>query len=160
MFAEHEIIGESSIKVSKGRQIILPKFTFAEPGDKLGLFYGISLPKIPEVRDRLGRMKLIIMRLQEFEERLERFQTNLDAARKDGRVSYKDYYDYQRIYFAMLAITYEEVTKLGKITLEQIPVRNLNITDSAYAVGNGYHLDIYPSKEIYIKTKNLRSLIK
>ena len=160
MFAEKEIVGEGLIKVSKGRQIILPEYTYAKPSDQLGLIYGVSLPKIPEVIDHLGRMKLIIMRLQEFEERLERFQKNLNLVFENGQISYKTYHEYQRIFFAMLAISREEVSKLGKITIEQIPIRNLNITDSVYAVGNGYHLDLYPSKEIYIKTKNLRSLIK
>lgn len=155
MFAEKPIIGESIIKVSRGRQIILPEFTYAEPQDKVGLFYGVSKTLIPEIKDHLGRIKIVIMQLKEFEEKLNRFQTNLDIARKNGTISFSKYHDYQRIFYAMLAISREEVSKLGKITIEQVPIKNLNITDSVYAVGNGYHLDIYPSKEIYIKTKNL-----
>ena len=153
MFAEKEIVGEGLIKVSKGRKIILPSYTYAEPQDKLGLFYGVSLKKIPLAKDKLGRIKIVIMKINEFAEKLTRFQTNIDNAYHSGSITFKEYHEYRRIFYAMLAISREEVSKLGKITIDEIPVRNLNITDSVYAVGNSYHLDLYPSKEIYIKTQ-------
>lgn len=156
MFAEKEIVGEGLIKVSKGRKLILPSYTYAEPQDKLGLFYGVSLEKIPLIKDRLGRIKIIIMKLSEFEEKLTRFQTNLVNSYKSGNISYQKYTEYHRIFYAMLAISQEEVSKLGKITIDEIPVRNLNIIDSVYAVGHGFHLDLYPSKEIYIKAKEIQ----
>ncbi len=156
MFAEKEIVGEGLLKVSKGRQIILPDYTFATPGDKVGLFYGISKEKIPEIKDHLQRIKITIMRLTEFEERLINFHTKLIEQKQSGEISYRKYLELQRIFFGMLAISREEVSKLGKITIEPVPIKNLNISDSVYAVGNGYHLDLYPSKEIYIKAKSLK----
>ena len=156
MFAEKEIIGEGLIKVSKGRKIILPSYTYAEPHDQLGLFYGVSLKKIPLVKDKLRRIKIVIMKLNEFEERLTNFKTALDNIYQSNSITFKEYHEYRRIFYAMLAISEEEVSKLGKITIDEIPIRNLNITDSVYAVGNSYHLDLYPSKEIYIKTKEIQ----
>ena len=157
MFAEKEIVGEGIIPVSPGRQIILPEYTFAKPGDKLGLFYGIAPKQIPEVKDYLRRMKIVIMRLSEFEKDLNIISSNLLAQRQSGQITLKKYLALKRLFFGMLAISQEEVSKYRKITIEPIPIKNLNITDSVYAIGHGYHLDLYPSKEIYLKVKELSS---
>lgn len=39
MFAEEEIIGKSSVKISSSKRIILPKYCYAEEGDRILIMF-------------------------------------------------------------------------------------------------------------------------
>lgn len=153
MFGERPIVGESEIKVSKGRRIILPEYTFAEPDDKLGLMYGLGrvAPELT-VRDSLNRTRIVIMQLQEFEEKIQLLDERIKELRSSGEIDSCRYRDLQRIIYGMIAISYETVNRLRKIEIQEYPVKRLNIGSSVYAVGEEKRLVLYPTKEQYLST--------
>ncbi len=154
MFGEKPIIGETTISVSKGRRLVMPSFTYAEPNDQLGLMFGLGrvAPELA-VRDSLNRTRIVIMQLQEFEEKIAILQNHLTELRNNGQIDYLRYIDLQRIIYGMIAISYEKVNELRKIEIPENPIKTLNISDSVYAVGEEKRLILYPTKEQYLSTK-------
>ena len=157
MFGENDIVGETKLMISKKGKIILPEFTCSEPNDKLGLMYGLGRvsPKL-SVRDYLNRTRIVIMRLQEFEEKIESLHQYTVELRESGQIDYHGFLDWQRIIYAMIAISRETVSNLRKIEIPQSPIKCLNITDSVYAVGEEKRLILYPTREQYLSTLKIK----
>lgn len=155
MFGEKPIVGESQILVSKGRKIILPEYTYAEPNENLGVMFGLGRVA-PELttHDPLNRTRIVIMQLQEFEEKLDILDRRSKELRDNGTIDYRRYYDLQRIIYGMLAISREKVNALRKIEIQEYPIKKLNIGSSVYAVGEEKRLVLYPTREQYLSTKN------
>ncbi len=145
MFGEKTIVGHTILKVQKDR-IILPKFTFAEPGET------ISSTIDPY------HHKLILLQEKELLERLNTYKEKLDLARQEQRISYSEYHNLIRYFYGMLPlhdrILNKELQfqlfnrqKVASFELKQL--ERLNLRDEVFAVGVGTTLEIYPSEQAY-----------
>lgn len=153
MFGEKTIDGESIIPISNRGVLKLPKFTFAEPDDKLGLMFGLGqVSHELSARDALNRTRIVIMQLQEFEEKIQKADEDFKELKRSGQIDYRRYLELQRYLYAMIAISTETVSHLGKIEIPENPINTLKIGSSVYAVGEEKRLVLYPTREQYLST--------
>ena len=154
MFGDKAINGETKLVVRPTGQIVLPAFTYAEANDKVGLMFGLGRvdPQLT-IKDNLQRTRIVIMQLQEFEEKIAFLYNHIKTLKEMGKLDYTQYHNWQRVVSAMLAISNETVSSLKRIKIPQFALDKLKISDSVYAVGEERRLILYPNKEQYLSTK-------
>lgn len=149
MFGEKEIVGQTIIRVKKDR-IKLPDFTGVEPGETL------SATLDPH------KTKIIILKTEEFEEKLDELAKKMKQARQLGHITYKQYHELQLYIWGILPLHDRLINKNKEFLLysqkhedqpEQAQIRKLNLKDEVFAVGVDHHLEIYPNEEAYILSK-------
>ncbi len=136
MFGEKEIVGHTILTISKNR-ITIPSFTGVEIGEQINPMYDIR------------KKKLLLMKVSEFEAKLEHFEKTITELRSEGTISYQKLLNYRRYVYGILSFYAEEVDHQRRIHLEPRIIRDLNFGDKVFAVGKGQMLAIYPNQEAY-----------
>lgn len=151
MFGEKPIVGQTILRISKDR-IVLPSFTYAEPGEE------ISATLDPYQK------KIILLKEKDLIERLNTLHEKMLKAREEGRLGYKDFHELQRYFWGMLPL-HERVLnkKLEYLLFNRKPVagfelrqlQRLILRDEVFAVGTGNALELYPSEQAYHEYQEL-----
>lgn len=145
MFGEKQIVGQTIIRVKKDR-IILPGFTHVEVGDKVSATIDAH------------QKKIILLQERELIERLEILHKKLQLAYGEKRLSYKEYRNLERHFFAILPLHERTINKQLEYQLynrskvdsfELRQLQRLNLKDEIFAVGVGTTLELYPDEEAY-----------
>lgn len=145
MFGEKPIVGQTIIRIQNNR-IVLPEFTYSEPGET------ISAMLDPYQR------KLILMKEQELIRRLMEYDQKIELARREKRINYQRYHDLKRYFFGILPLHERELNKKKQYLLfsskpedacEQRIIRRLNLRDQVFAIGLDTSLEIFSSSEAY-----------
>jgi len=138
MFGENPIIGQSMQKMDEKGRITLPKYTHAEPGDKIALMYDLK------------RTKIIVFTLMEFEKKLEEIGQRIDELYKTKQISYDERMWFQRyIYGDGCLEPPDTIGKGRRIVIPSRAVKKLNLRDEVFVIGNESRLEIYPTEEAY-----------
>lgn len=145
MFGEKTIVGQTILRISKDR-IILPDFTYAEPGEE------ISATLDPYQK------KIILLKEKDLIERLDELHKKMKIAREEKRLGYKEYYELERYFWGMLPLHERTLTKKKEYLLfnrkpyasiELRQLERLNLKDEVFAVGTGQALEIYPTEQAF-----------
>ena len=138
MFGEEEIKGITQIKIDEKGRIKLPKFTKAESGEEVALMFNIE------------QTKIVVMKLQEFEDKLACLAQRVEELYKERKIDYKTRLRYQRYIYGECCLEPPiSVTSGERISIPKRAIRKLNLKDQVYCVGNETRLDIYPNEESY-----------
>ena len=145
MFGEKPIVGQTILRISKDR-IVLPPFTYAEPGEE------ISATLDPYQK------KIILLKEKDLIDRLNTLHEKMLKAREEGRLRGKDFHDLQRYFWGILPLHERKISQRLEYQLfnrkpvaahELRQIQRLNLRDEVFAVGVGTTLELYPSEEAY-----------
>lgn len=145
MFGEKPIVGQTIIRIKKDR-IILPSFTYAEPGDKISATFDAY------------QKKIILLQEKELYERLSILHKKIQQAYLEKRIDYQERQKLERYFWGILSLHERTITSKLEYQLfnrksyaisELSRVQKLNLKDEVFAVGVGTTLELYPSEEIY-----------
>ena len=143
MFGENPIIGQSMQKMDEKGRITLPKFTHAEPGDKIALMYDLK------------RTKIIVFKLMEFEQKLEEISQKIDELYREKQITYDERMWIQRyIYGDGCLEPPDTIGKGRRIGIPARAIKKLNLRDEVFIIGNETRLEIYPNEETYTLSLN------
>jgi len=138
MFGENPIIGQSMQKMDEKGRITLPKYTHAEPGDKIALMYDLK------------RTKIIIFKLMEFEQKLDEIGKKIDELYREKQITYDERLWFQRyIYGDGCLEPPDTIGKGRRIVIPARAIRKLNLRNEVFVIGNETRLEIYPTEEAY-----------
>lgn len=144
MFGEKEIIGESTIKVNRGR-IIVPKFTYGEIDDDLLIMFGLMKNKLI-----IGQAENMMKLLEEVEKEM------IELGVKQGQERFMFIRRARRFLYGQRCITEEKIDKQKRILIPKNAIEELNFGSQVFVIGNQNRLDIYKDEESYKKTlKNI-----
>lgn len=145
MFGEKEIVGQTIIRIENNR-IVLPPFTYAEPGEEISAMLDPYQKKL-----LLMKEKVLIAKIMEYDKLL-------DDKRKEGVLSYQEYHKFKRYFWGILPFhtrtidqkcRYLLFSKDPSEALDMDLLRRLNLKEQVFAVGTGNALEIYPSENSY-----------
>lgn len=138
MFGEQPIIGESIQKIDQRGNVRLPNFTHAEQGDKIALMYDIK------------KTKIIIFQLQEYKKKLREASDKIDELFHSRKITSSERLRLGRYIFGELCLDQEyTVTKNRNILIPSRAIKELNLQDEIFVIGNETKLEIYPDKAAY-----------
>lgn len=144
MFGEKNIIGESTIKVNKGR-IIVPKFTYGEVDDNVLLMFSLMKNRLI-----IGQTDSMIKLLEKVEKEMIELGVN------QGQPEFTYARKVRRFLYATRCITEEKIDQQRRILIPKNVMEELNFGSQVFVVGNQNRLDIYQNEEVYKKTlKNI-----
>lgn len=145
MFGEKEIVGQTILTLKKDK-IILPDFTYAEPGEEIHIMLDPY------------QKKLMLMQREELLRMLYKYADKIEKARKEGRIGYTEYHNCQRYIWGILPLRERILNKKLEFQIfsqkkDEEPnmrqLRRLNLKNEIFAVGTGKQLHLYPSEESY-----------
>ena len=114
MFGEEEIKGITQIKLDEKGRIKLPKFTKAESGEEVALMYNIE------------QTKIVVMKLQEFEDKLACLAQRVEELYKERKIDYKTRIRYQRYIYGECCLEPPiPVTSGERITIPKRAIRKI-----------------------------------
>ena len=137
MFGETSIIGSKTISLDKKNRIIIPKFTGAEPKDRI------------ITRLNFYQNKLFIESIEQYQETSKQFEEFLKSMQEKGKISNTEKRQYQRYFYGVLSNPYEELDSQRRMVLNCSIIKNLKLFDSVFVIGRECHLELYPNEETY-----------
>lgn len=137
MFGETSIIGSKTIALDKKNRIIIPKFTGAEPKDRI------------ITRLNFYQNKLFIQSVDDYMSDANRFEELLLEQKEKGKLNAADIRQYRRFFYGSLSSPDEELDSQRRFTLFPHFVQKLKLYESVFVIGKDTHLELYPNEETY-----------
>jgi division/cell wall cluster transcriptional repressor MraZ len=137
MFGSSIIVGSKTISLDKKNRIIIPKFTGAEPKDRI------------ITRLNFYRNKLFIESIEQYQETSKQFEEFLKSMQEKGKISSTEKRQYQRYFYGVLSNPYEELDSQRRMVLNCSIIKNLKLYDSVFVIGRESHLELYSNEETY-----------
>jgi len=143
MFGEKNIVINRELRLNPQNQIIIPADTGIVTGDEVAIRYGLHLRYI-EIFNNAMLLKSI-----------RDYLDALKEAYHKGQINYLEYERYQRRICSHVIRADLIISSRHRLNIPVEIVRDLEFTDSVYAVGNKNHLELYKDEATYEEISSL-----